>query len=108
VKLGVSKEQFVKALRGEGIPASPIYTRPLYDEPIFRDKVGRGRGFPFEYLEREGHEVVYKQGSCPNAERVCKSAVGVYLSPAYTLRELDLIVKAIRKVAKAYASMSSK
>lgn len=107
-RLGISKEQFVKALREEGIPASPIYTRPLYDEPIFRDRVGRGRGFPFENLEREGHRIVYKQGSCPNAERVCRSAVGVYLSPAYTRRELDWIVKAIRKVAEAYASVRSK
>jgi len=105
-ELGASKEQFVKALRAEGIPASPIYTRPLYDEPIFRDKVGRGRGFPFENLEREGQGVVYRHGSCPNAERICSSAVGVYLSPAYNRRELDWIIKAIRKVAEAYAAMS--
>jgi len=104
-RLGTSKEQFVKALRGEGIPATPIYTRPLYDEPIFRDKVGRGRGFPFRNLEREGHGIEYRKGSCPNAERVCRSAVGVYLSPAYTRRELDWIAKATRKVAEAYVSM---
>ena len=100
--LGVSKDQFVKAIRAEGIPASPIYARPLYEEPIFKDKAGRGKGFPFEYLE--GRVFEYKQGLCPNAEKVCKSVVGVYLSPAYTSRELNWIVQAVKKVAKAHAS----
>jgi perosamine synthetase len=105
-RLGASKEQFVKALRAEGIPASPIYTKPLYEEPIFKDGVGRGQGFPFNQLE--GRAVEYKRGSCPNAEKVCRSAVGVYLSPAYTSRELNWIVRAIKKVAGAYAAGGQK
>jgi dTDP-4-amino-4,6-dideoxygalactose transaminase len=52
VGLGASKEQFVKALRAEGIP-DPIYLRPLYEEPIFKEKAGRGGGFPYEYLGDE-------------------------------------------------------
>jgi perosamine synthetase len=100
--LGTSKEQFVKALRAEGIPADPIYLRPLYEEPIFKEKAGRGGGFPYEYLE--GRKIEYNEGSCPNAERVCKRAFGIYPSPAYTARELNSVVNAVRKVAEAYVS----
>ncbi len=98
-ELGISKEKFVEALRAEGIPANPIYGKPLYEEPIFKELIGRGQGYPFKYLEKT--DLGY--GSCPNAERVCKTAVGVYLSPAYGARELKLIARAIRKVAETYA-----
>ncbi|MBO3804286.1 MAG: DegT/DnrJ/EryC1/StrS family aminotransferase, partial [Candidatus Brockarchaeota archaeon] len=98
--LGVSKEKFVEALRAEGVPANPIYGRPLYEEPIFRERIGRGNGYPFKYVERT--DIGY--GTCPNAERVCRTAVGVYLSPAYGARELNVIARAVRKVAEAYAS----
>ncbi|MGQ9514801.1 MAG: DegT/DnrJ/EryC1/StrS family aminotransferase [Thermoproteota archaeon] len=99
-ELGVSKEQFVKALRAEGIPANPIYGRPLYEEPIFKEQIGRGQGFPYKYLEKTS--LAFSE--CPNAERVCRTAVGVYLSPAYGVHELNLIVMAVRKVAETYAS----
>jgi dTDP-4-amino-4,6-dideoxygalactose transaminase len=101
-ELSCSKGQFVKALCAEGIPASPIYGRPLYEEPVFKERIGRGGGFPYKYLE--GREVEYEGGSCPNAERACKTAVGVYLSPAYTTRELGWVVKAVKKVTEAYTS----
>jgi len=99
-KLSASMEQVVKAIRAEGIPMDQIYTRPLYEEPIFKEKIGRGQGFPFKYLK--GHEINYKEGSCPNAEKACKITFGIYPSPAYTIRELSCVVKAIRKVTEAY------
>lgn len=50
---GVSRDQFLQALRAEGIPAWEGHTEPVYRRPLFRE-----------------NRLVYRNAGCPEAERV--------------------------------------
>jgi Predicted pyridoxal phosphate-dependent enzyme apparently involved in regulation of cell wall biogenesis len=57
-KFGVDRQNFLKALAGEGIPNSPGYAFPLYRNPMFRNPALGVSGEAYSAL-------------CANAERAC-------------------------------------
>ena len=106
---GISRDNFVKALTAEGVPASPGYTTPLYKYGFFRHgadddslpvaprakQAGRGCK-PFC-----ASEVDYAGVCCPVCEEVC--ATTVWLKHTMLLAEADdmsAILAAVRKVCE--------
>lgn len=79
---GISREMFVKALTAEEIPVSTGYPRPLYENPLFKEK-----------------NVEYKSGPCPATERLCKTALWFnVIRPPATLKDMEDVVEAIEKI----------
>jgi perosamine synthetase len=64
--VGVSREQFSKALVAEGFPHFTGYVKPLYLLPLFQKHIAIGsKGYPFNLGTPR-----YEKGICPVAERM--------------------------------------
>jgi dTDP-4-amino-4,6-dideoxygalactose transaminase len=87
---GKSREDFIAALSGEGIPCSPGYRRPLTDEGGLKTVADK---YPH----------LIQRPPCPNVESTCKRSVwlhqNVLLAPQ---DEMDDIVEAITKIKNAF------
>ena len=73
-KLRVSRDRIVEALRAENVLALVAYPRVIYENPLFLQLVGYGRGCPWACPFR-GAGVSYKKGMSPRAELAARSVV---------------------------------
>ena len=92
---GMSRDHFIEALNGEGIPCSAGY-RPLYREPAF---AARFANYPLDSPYYEGRPD-YGRVHCPVTERVCAEE-SIWLTQNLLLgEESDIadIVTAIEKI----------
>lgn len=91
---GKSKGMFIKALREEGIPASPGYAMPLYRQPVFLNKAFGPRGKSVDWA------VDYAAVRCPEAEKACYDEA-VWLTQNVllgTLEDMADIIAAVKKI----------
>lgn len=106
---GVSRDEFVDALRAEGIRANPGYI-PIcvYEYPMFINKnIYQGTKIPFS-LPEYGREIEYKKGLCPKAEEVLGSVIYLPVNEFFTEQDLEDTVAAIRKVSTYYSESSKR
>jgi dTDP-4-amino-4,6-dideoxygalactose transaminase len=98
-EINIPRNIFVKALDAEGIPASTGYPRPLYENPLFKERVVYGNnGCPFTCKFYKGN-VEYKAGMCPVTEKLCKTAVWLpIIRPPATLEDMRDVIGAIKKI----------
>jgi dTDP-4-amino-4,6-dideoxygalactose transaminase len=106
-ELGISREQFLKALEAEGVPASEGWYRPLYRNGVFANAhVGPPHGIRSPLA---GMGVNYTNVTCPVCEEVCKDAVwlpqNVLLADEPQIRRL---VEAIRKTIANAPSLQAR
>ena len=68
--LGLDRGVFARAMNAEGISLSTGYVKPIYLNPMYRNRLVYGRaGCPFTCGHYEG-EVDYSEGLCPVTERL--------------------------------------
>lgn len=96
---GISRDKFVEVINSEGIPLSRGYPRPLYDNPIFREKIAYGdKGCPYS-CPFYGKTVDYKKVDCKIAEDVCDKLLCVkQVYYPYGINDMKDIVRAFKKV----------
>jgi len=99
--VGLTKEQFVKAVQAEGVPLTGGYMWPIYENNIFKEFRVRPKQCPFS-CPYYGKKVSYPKGLCPNAEKLCYE-IGLWM-PGYSLNvpreELNDVPRALEKVIK--------
>jgi len=91
---GVSRGDFMKALHEEGIPCSPGYSVPLYEQPVFTEK-----NFDPAHAAQA---VDFTAIRCEVADRACKSE-GLWLTQQILLgtdKDMDDIVAGVAKVVE--------
>jgi len=94
---GRTREEFLSALRAEGIPASPGYTVPLYRSPAIIDAVAAQRS-------RSGRTDQPLPAELPVTERTCTSE-GVWFGQSMLLasdNDLSDIPTAIQKIHRSW------
>ncbi len=94
--VGVTREQFSKALAAEGLPHFTGYQRPLYLLPLFQKRVAVGLdGYPFNL-----GTVRYSKGLCPVTEHLYERELIGYETCASDVdaEHAQLLVEAIWKV----------
>ena len=109
--LGIPRAAFVKALKAE-LPVTALreregpligegYVRPLYLEPMYRERIAYGDvGCPFACPFYEG-ETDYRPGLCPNAETAHATVITHELMrPPMTEADLDDVAGAFHKVVE--------
>jgi dTDP-4-amino-4,6-dideoxygalactose transaminase len=103
--LKVTPEKFAKALSAEGIPCSHGYIqKPLYLYPVLKEKITYGASHcPFD-CPFYGKKLEYREGDCPNAERVLREILTLPINEFYGEPDVSDMARAIRKVATYYAS----
>jgi dTDP-4-amino-4,6-dideoxygalactose transaminase len=103
--LGVTRDQFSRALAAEGFPHFNGYVRPLYLLPVFQRRTAFGsRGYPFALSQ-----VPYPKGLCPVCERMHDEELICFETCMYNLsaQDADLFIEAIRKVHGCRDDLSS-
>ncbi|HIE53383.1 MAG TPA: DegT/DnrJ/EryC1/StrS family aminotransferase [Armatimonadetes bacterium] len=101
-RLKVSRDQFVKAVRAEGVPILLGTSPENYLEEVFQKQVGYGKTpCPFRCPLYEGG-VDYTSVSLPQARRLAQTAFCLLVHPTIERADLDDVVAAIGKVAEAY------
>lgn len=103
-RLGVTPEEFAKAVGAEGIPASQGYIKqPLYMFPVLREKRTYGTSHcPFD-CPIHGTQIEYKQGMCPKTEEILRTVITLPLRECFSTRDVEDIALGITKVAEYYA-----
>jgi dTDP-4-amino-4,6-dideoxygalactose transaminase len=99
-EFGVSRDDFLAALRAEGISCLAGYAHPLYKNPMFLQQDFYPRGCPLT-CGHYPHTIDYAsfEALCPNAERACREAVWLEHRQLLAEREdMDDIVRAIEKI----------
>ncbi len=67
-KTGIARERYIAALQAEGIPFENGYTKPIYLNAMYQQRIAFGRdGYPFTYPGYTG-KVKYSKGICPVTE----------------------------------------
>lgn len=96
---GIPKKLFIKALAAEGIPIWNGYPHPLYENPIFKEKIVHGsQGCPFNCRFYQG-KVDYAKTRCPISEELCNSVFGFSaIRPPSSLNDMDDIITAVKKI----------
>ncbi len=103
---GVPREKFVAAMQaelapielreGEGVKIGLGYLKPLYAQPLFRQKTAYGNtSYPFS------QSVSYDEGICPVCEKICNSETIFHelMRPFMSREDLDDVLDAFHKVA---------
>ena len=106
---GVSRRQYVKALRAEGVPIGESYVGiPINLRRTFQLKESHyGKGFPWSANPRNA-EIVYRAGDCPVAERRCAELdLTLYGGACWkdVSKTTEQIGRAFRKVAAQIDSL---
>jgi dTDP-4-amino-4,6-dideoxygalactose transaminase len=99
---GVTRDQFLAALRAEGVPCGTGPTQPLYTNPLFQDadQVFGRSGFPIRGHRHRGQPLDYRRVRCPESERI-HATEALNLGHALFLggrEDMDAILAAIEKV----------
>jgi len=100
-RIPVSNIEFSKMLIAEGLLSEPGYPGPiplyLYDV-IKKPSTYGDSGCPFD-CPLAARKYVYAEGLCPVAEEVCRRTIILPWTEKLTRRHVELIAKAIKKVA---------
>ncbi len=85
-ELGMSRDQVFRAYTAEGPYAGLGYSRPLYMNPLFKEKVGfGGTDCPYGCKHYQG-SVSYEEGLCPVTEQVIRDAL--WIGGGWTIHNL--------------------
>ncbi len=101
VRLGLSRERLLQALRAEGVPGLVGSYQNLHLLPLFRHRIAYGSGgFPWKGTAHGDSTVSYGPGTCPVAEDLHGRAfVGLAMGQfAHGPQQVAQIVAALRKV----------
>lgn len=92
---GLPKKQFSEMLAAEGVPSFMGYPKPLYEQPMFRQKNFMCYAIP--------ETVDYTRVHCPVAEKACYEEAMWILQHAMlgTKEDMDQFAEAIKKIKKA-------
>lgn len=98
----VDRDQFLRALQAEGIPAGLGNTPENYLEEVFQKQVGYGKtNCPFACPWYKG-KLDYRAHLCPVAEDLGERMFRLKVHPTATLDDMKDTADALEKVAKAY------
>lgn len=94
---GRSREDFLRALNAEGIPASAGYV-PLYKEVVFQHKT-QGKGS----WCRWGRPIDYSAVECPVCEQACRDTIWIFQSLLLARKQdMEDIARAFAKIQAAW------
>lgn len=99
-KTGISRERYVAALQAEGIPFENGYTKPIYLNAMYQQRIAFGRdGYPFTYPGYKG-QVRYSKGICPVTERIeyHELILSTICHAGIRKKDLDDVIAAFDKV----------
>ena len=91
------RDRIVVALQAEGVRAAIWCARPIYMQPVFQNREGWGKGFPWKspYVTKD---TAYPKGLCPVAEQISEETFNLSLHPPNGLELTEQYARAFEKV----------
>ena len=106
-KLGISRNQFARALLAEGIRAEGYAPIPVHLQRVIKEKVGYGKlHCPYD-CPFYGEKPRYTEGLCPKAEKLCGEDLLLPVYPTLSRQDLDDVVKALAKIVASKEELAS-
>lgn len=105
--VGASREQFCKALAAEGFPNAGGYVKPIYQIPMFQQRIAIGsQGFPFNTAARQQS---YAKELCPVTERMHERELVQFQPVSWDVDEeqTEMLIEAVRKVHRNAQALQS-
>ena len=93
--LRTSRDEFVRLLRAENVPATVAYPSSLNTTTLFADLYNKGKRLPFY------QNIRHSWGECPIAERTAERIFNLYTDPALSEDQIVTTAGAVRKVVRA-------
>ncbi len=88
---GKSRDEFISALRAEGIPCTPGYQRPLTDEGSLKTTMDK-------------YPQLIRRLPCPEVEKICQESVWLTQNILLgTQTDMDDILKAVEKIKQTFS-----
>ncbi len=105
--LGITPQEFCKALTAEGVPAGVGYIgKPIYMSPVFQERKTYGTsGCPFTCPHANPRE--YREEDCPNTLEILRKIITLGCNELFTEQDIQDVGDAINKVARYYAGRKS-
>jgi dTDP-4-amino-4,6-dideoxygalactose transaminase len=88
----IPRNEFVRYLRAENVPAGVFYPTPLHLEPLFQELYERGKQLDFY------KNLKYKEKDFPVSEDTSTRIFSLYTDPILTDKEIVTISSAVKKV----------
>ena len=102
-ELGVSRDEFVKALCAEGINAMGGYIPScVYQYDMFKNKTVYPGTLQYPFDGTHGNPIEYKDGDCPVAEEILRTCFRLPVNEFHTEQDLKDTVCAFHKVVNYY------
>ena len=102
--LGVTRDEFARALNAEGIVAGAGYIPCcVYQYEMFKNRTAYSTKTNFPFDGTFGEPIEYNDGDCPEAEAILKECIKLTVNEFHTEADIDDTAAAIRKVAEYYA-----
>ena len=100
--MGCDNKTFAEALRAEGVACSGGYIPAcVYQYDLFKNRTAYpGSNYPFDGTH--GKAVEYKDGDCPNAEKVLATCIRLNVNEFFTEQDCDETITALRKVSNYF------
>jgi dTDP-4-amino-4,6-dideoxygalactose transaminase len=96
VEAGMLKNAVVEALRAENVRVGTLQQAPVPLQPLFQNKTGFGKGWPWAC---HGREVSYDASDYPNALGLIENSFSVAgLTPPHDFELMELYAEAFEKV----------
>lgn len=102
--LGVSRDDFARAVAAEGVPVGAGYIgKMVYEYPVLTGHHAY-ESSPYPWDGVYGRNIAYGPGLCPTAEAIEATSWRTPLTEHMTERDVDDIAMALRKVAGAFVN----
>ena len=102
-ELKIDRNKFISAINAEGIVFFQGYVKPLYYQPLYRERLLFKHGYPFTAPENKNCNQEYKDGLCPVAEDLHfnKIVISEHIRLPHTKKDIDDIILAVKKVVNS-------
>ena len=101
-KINISRKKFIELLNSEGGKFYEGYTKPLYFQPLYKEKKLYKHGYPFKAKENKKIKTNYFRNSCPVAEKLYKENIilNEHMRFPHTKKDMDDLINILKKIIK--------
>lgn len=103
--VGTTRDKFSKALAEEGFPNAGGYVKPIYQIPMFQQRIAIGKnGFPFS---ADSSKRTYPAGLCPVTELMHKESLIQFQPVSWDVdqAQIGMLIDSVRKVYRNAATL---
>lgn len=97
--IGMSGKEVWESLNEDGLETRHRYTKPLYEQPVFREHRGFNSEFPWSANPND-HDYDH---NLPNVEAIAGNTIGLPNHPNLTDEEIEFVIETVREFGERHS-----